>query len=54
MTLEWMRFSDIVWHEMDDAAVLVNAATRKTWVLNKSAAYVWKLCDGRSLEELAR
>jgi len=52
---QWVRASDVVWEELDGEAVLVSSSTQRTWVLNSTASFVWKHCDGStSLHDIAR
>jgi len=51
----WVRSKDVVWEELEGEAVLVSSSTEQTWVLNPTASFVWRHCDGRSgLEDMAR
>lgn len=55
MAEQWRRAGDIVWEEFDGEAVLVSSSAKGTWVLNPTACFVWKNCDGRTnLEAMAR
>lgn len=47
MNKNWKRDDAIVCEELNGEALLVNAATGASWLLNASALAVWKLCDGR-------
>ena len=54
MATNWMRSSDIVWEDLNDEALLVDAKTGRQWSLNAAAARIWRLCDGsRGMAELA-
>ncbi len=54
MNQNWARSEQIIWEELDGAALLVNPATGARWTLNATAAALWKLCDGRTSAEIAR
>ena len=55
MTREWIRSGEIVWQDIEGAAVLVSPRSKRTWVLNQTAAHIWKMCGTRvSAETLAR
>ena len=54
MSLNWKRSSDLICHEFDGTLVLVSPLNKKTWVLNESVSFVWKTCDSRSQEVIAR
>jgi hypothetical protein len=54
MDTKWIRAREIVWEELDGAALLVHSDNGACWSLNATAAALWKLCDGsRSPRELA-
>jgi len=51
----WTRSEEVVWQELEGEAVLVSPRLGYSWVLNATAAYLWRHCDGRtSLQALAR
>jgi hypothetical protein len=55
MSSEWIRQDNVVWEELGNQTVLVNPSARKTWVLNESAAFIWRHLNGSaSIEDLAR
>jgi hypothetical protein len=55
MKAKWVRSSDVVWEEIDGEAVIVKPSTKRTWVFNTTAAYIWKYCDGHgNLDDVAR
>ncbi|HYG73898.1 MAG TPA: PqqD family protein [Planctomycetota bacterium] len=54
MTSRWVRSSGVVWEDVNGEAVLVNTSARQTLVLNSTASFLWKCCDGSlSLQEIA-
>ena len=45
---------DIIWRRIGDDLVIIKDDGLATHVLNKTAAYIWELCDGkRAIEEIA-
>jgi hypothetical protein len=51
----WSRSKDVVWDEVAGEAVLVRPSSRRTWVLNSTASFVWRRCDGRvTIDQIAR
>lgn len=44
--MNWMRSEGVVWEEMDNGVLLVCSSTGSRWMLNETAAVVWKLCNG--------
>jgi hypothetical protein len=54
MKAKWIRSNDVVWEEIDGEAVIVKPSTKRTWVFNTTAAYIWKCCDGHAnLDDVA-
>lgn len=50
-----VRESGVVWEELDGEALLVNPATKSSWLLNPTATLIWRHCTGaHGLAELAR
>ena len=48
------RNEDIVWRRIEDEIVAIGSDGFTVHVLNKTAAYIWDLCDGtKSLDEIA-
>lgn len=45
---------DVTLQRVGREAILHDAAAGKAHVINASAARVWELCDGRSLDDLVR
>ena len=41
-----VRNKNVVWRTIDDKIVIISAEALATYVLNKTAAYIWELCDG--------
>lgn len=49
------RMDNLVVQEMPDEVLIYNLQTNKAYCLNKSAAAVWKQCDGqKSVSEIAQ
>jgi|SRR5436853_1400103 hypothetical protein len=49
------RRPDLIERELSDELVLYDPESDRAYLLNRSAAAIWDLCDGtRSLEEIAR
>jgi len=54
MDSTFVRNENIIWRGIDNKIVMVSSDARATYVLNKTAAYIWQLCDGtKGLEEIA-
>ena len=45
---------DVTLQRVGREAILHDAGTGRAHVINASAARVWELCDGRSMEDLVR
>lgn len=54
MSTQWIRSSEVVWEELGSETLLVSPTANSGWVLNASAAHIWKRCNECSLDELAR
>ena len=49
-----IQAEDIIWRRIGDDVVIIKDDGLATHVLNKTAAYIWELCDGkRGIEEIA-
>ena len=46
--------SDVTLQRVGKEAILHDAAAGRTHVINATAARVWELCDGRSMDDLLR
>ena len=46
MARHWVRSSDVIWEELDGETVLVEPRTNRTWLLNSTASFIWRNCDG--------
>jgi PqqD family protein of HPr-rel-A system len=46
--------SDVTLQRVGKEAILHDAAAGRTHVINSTAARVWELCDGRSMDDLLR
>jgi hypothetical protein len=45
---------DVIWRRIGDDIVVIKDDGRSTHVLNKTAALIWELCDGKhGIEEIA-
>ena len=44
---QWVRSDTIIWEELGGEAVLVDVRSRKTFLLNATASFIWQRCDGR-------
>ncbi len=54
MNTQWKRSVGVVWEELGGEVLLVSPRSGARWLLNATAAAVWKLCDGtRSFAELS-
>jgi hypothetical protein len=40
------RNDDIIWRKIEDKVVLIGKEGTEIHTLNKTASYVWELCDG--------
>jgi hypothetical protein len=48
-----MKADDIIWRRIGDDVVIIKDDGLATHVLNKTAAYIWELCDGnRGIDEI--
>ncbi len=45
------KASDAIWRKIEDEVVVIKDDGTATHVLNKTAAYLWELCDGSVNEE---
>ncbi|MEI6234690.1 MAG: PqqD family protein [Planctomycetota bacterium] len=53
--MRWIRNENVIWEELDNGALLIDAKNGSRWTLSATAATAWKLCDGkRTLDEMAR
>lgn len=53
--MKWTRSENVVWEELDEATLLVDARSGKRWSLDGAVSVAWKLCDGtRTIAELSR
>jgi len=43
----WVRSEGVVCEQLDNATVLVDARSGRTWLLNSAAAKIWHACDGK-------
>jgi hypothetical protein len=41
-----VKAEDLVWRQIGDETVIIKDNGLSTHVLNKTAAYIWQLCDG--------
>jgi len=41
-----IRNEDVIWREIDGKVVIISVDALATYVLNKTAARIWKLSDG--------
>jgi hypothetical protein len=49
-----IQAEDIIWRRIGDDVVVIKDDGLATHVLNKTAAIIWELCDGkRSIDEIA-
>jgi hypothetical protein len=39
---------DVIWRRIEDEVVVIKDNGLATHVLNKTAAFIWELCDGKS------
>jgi hypothetical protein len=46
------KVSDIIWRRIGDEIVVLMDDGLSTHVLNKTAAYLWELCDGRKAQDM--
>jgi hypothetical protein len=45
---------DVIWRRIEDDIVIIKDGGLSTHVLNKTAAFIWEMCDGRSgIDEIA-
>jgi hypothetical protein len=49
------RIEDFIWRRIGDEIVVITEDGLSLHVLNKTAAYIWELCDGKNdLDEIVR
>jgi hypothetical protein len=49
-----VQAENIIWRRIGDDVVVIKDDGLATHILNKTAAYIWELCDGkRSIDEIA-
>ena len=49
-----IRSEDVIWRKIEDKVVIIGKDGLNTFVLNKTAARMWELCDGtKSPDEIA-
>jgi len=49
-----VQAENIIWRRIGDDVVIIKDDGLATHVLNKTAAYIWELCDGkRGIDEIA-
>ena len=49
-----IQAENIIWRRIGDDIVIIKDDGLATHVLNKTAAYIWELCDGkRGIDEIA-
>ena len=49
------RIEDAIWHRIGDRVVVISKDGRATHVLNKTAAFIWDICeDGCGIDEITR
>jgi len=54
MESQVMISDDIVWRRIEDEIVVIANDGIAVHILNKTAAYIWEICDGtRNLDEIA-
>lgn len=45
---------DVIWRRIGDDIVIIKDGGLSTHVLNKTAAFIWEMCDGKSgVDEIA-
>lgn len=55
MTTGVSRIEDFIWRRIGDEIVVITEDGLSLHVLNKTAAYIWELCDGKNdLDEIVR
>ncbi len=55
MTSGAARVEDAIWHRIGDRVVVIRNDGRATHVLNKTAAFIWDICeDGCGIDEIAK
>lgn len=42
-----VQAEDIIWRRIGDDVVVIKDNGQATHILNKTAAYIWELCDGK-------
>jgi hypothetical protein len=42
-----VQSKDAIWRRIGDDIVVINDDGRSTHVLNKTAAFIWEMCDGK-------
>jgi hypothetical protein len=48
------RTDDIIWHRINDDIVIIKDDGQSIHVLNKTAAFIWEMCDGNGgIDEIA-
>lgn len=46
MTRALIKNDDVIWRKIEDNIVVITADAQAVYTLNKTAAYIWELCDG--------
>jgi hypothetical protein len=55
MAIRWSKSDGVVWEQLGGETVIVRPSDRRTWLLNATASFVWRCCNGQvSPEEIAR
>jgi hypothetical protein len=50
-----IQTDDVIWRRIEDEIVLIKDNGLSTHVLNKTAAFIWELCDGENgVDDIAR
>ena len=53
MNNRMVKAEDIIWRQIGDETVVIKDNGLSTHVLNRTAAYIWELCDGtRDVENI--
>jgi len=46
---------DVIWRRMGDTIVVIDENGLSSHVLNKTASFIWELCDGKTnIDDIAR
>ena len=54
MGIHIAQSKDVIWRRIGDDIVVIKNGGLSTHVLNKTAAFIWEMCDGKSgIDEIA-